>query len=340
MTSELAGRGSVSRLFVWCLETLEPSEEAALASALDRRIELTVGEAPPDPPGHTWIVSGRPTVEALQASPDLRGLVVPFAGVPKPVRELLRGRPEIAVHNLHHNAAATAELALALLLAAAKRILPADRALRAGDWTPRFESEGPMLLDGRRLVVYGHGAIGKRIGRACRALGMEVHAIRRGGAARDGGTGEEGVVLHARHELHACLALADVLVVTVPLTPETEGSIGARELALVPRGALLVNVSRGAVVDEEALFEALRTGHLGAAGLDVWYRYPDSESARTSTPPSRFPFGELGNVVMSPHRGGNMDRGAAIWSTELARLLNAAARGEPVPNRVDLDLGY
>lgn len=131
-----------------------------------------------------------------------------------------------------------------------------------------------------------------------------------------------------------------MLVVAVPLTPETEGSLGARELALLPRGAVLVNVSRGPVIDEAALFEALQSGRLGAAGIDVWYCYPLSVDERRSTPPSQLPFGTLANVVLSPHRGGNTDRRDELWAGALARTLNAVARGEPVPHRVDLARGY
>jgi len=73
---------------------------------------------------------------------------------------------------------------------------------------------------------------------------------------------------------------------------------------MMPRGSVLVNVARGPVVDEEALFQNLLSGHLGAAGIDVWYSYPDTEESRMATNPSRFPFWDLPNVVMSPHRGG------------------------------------
>lgn len=338
---------------LWSPEELEAELANKLGEALDARLDLRFGPVP-DPPEHTWIIAGGPTKEHIEASPHLRGVIVPWAGIPKRTRELLLDRPDIAVHNLHHNASATAEMALALLLAAAKRIVPADQALRAGDWAARFEPGGEVLLEGRRVVIYGYGAIGKKVAHYCRALGMEVHAIRRGskvsGVLRAGTpssetklaepAGDDGVIVYTREDLDTCLQLADVLVIAVPLTPETEASIGARELALLPADAVLVNIARGPVVQEEALYDALETGKLGAAGLDVWYRYPESEANRKSTQPSRFPFGTLNNVVLSPHRAGNVDRGDEQWVRELARLLNAIAAGEPLPNRVDLALGY
>jgi phosphoglycerate dehydrogenase-like enzyme len=111
-------------------------------------------------------------------------------------------------------------------------------------------------------------------------------------------------------------------------------------LARLPRGAILVNVARGDVVDEEALYDALASGHLGGAGLDVWYRYPESEEARAATLPARRPFHELENVVLSPHRAGHGRGTEAARAAHLARLLAAAAGGEAIPHRVDLDRGY
>ena len=112
------------------------------------------------------------------------------------------------------------------------------------------------------------------------------------------------------------------------------------ELELLPKGALLVNVGRGPIVDEEALYEALTQGSLCAAGLDVWYQYPEDEVARLKTQPSIFPFHELENVVLSPHRGGASTVSQLRRMGALAEMLNTLAQGLPLPNRVDLTIGY
>jgi phosphoglycerate dehydrogenase-like enzyme len=130
------------------------------------------------------------------------------------------------------------------------------------------------------------------------------------------------------------------LVIALPLTPTTENLIGEAELALLPRGAVLVNVGRGPIVEAAALYNALREGHLKGAGIDVWYNYPPDPEARSHTPPADFPFYELKNIVMSPHRGGGSEDSNMLRMLHLAELLNAAARGEMLPNRVDLDAGY
>jgi phosphoglycerate dehydrogenase-like enzyme len=142
--------------------------------------------------------------------------------------------------------------------------------------------------------------------------------------------------------LHDALPEADVLQIALPHTEATRGLIGERELSLLPRNAVLVNVARAPIVKEEPLYRALEGRSIRAAGLDVWYAYPKSEEARSSTPPSRFPFGELPNVVMSPHRAGafSVREVEEARVTALAATLNAAVRGGPVPHPVDVAEGY
>jgi phosphoglycerate dehydrogenase-like enzyme len=129
-------------------------------------------------------------------------------------------------------------------------------------------------------------------------------------------------------------------MICLPHTPETDGLLGSVELALLPPKAVLVNIGRGLIVDEAALYEALRDGRLHAAGLDVWYSYPPDKASRADWPPSTYPFHELDNVIMSPHRGGAADETDRLRMAALAELLNAAAKDQMMNNRVDLDAGY
>ena len=273
--------------------------------------------------------------EQLTACLDLRAVIVPWAGVPESTRKLLHNFPQLALHNLHHNAAATAEMALALLLSAAKFVVPIDQLLRAGDWSPRYAPPRSIGLHDQTALIIGYGQIGQRVGRVCRALDMTVLAVRRQRLEHD-----DVAEVHLISDLPQLLPRSRALIITAPLTPETKGLIGKRELASLAHGALLVNVGRGAIVDEEALYLALKSGQLAAAGLDVWYHYPRNEAAPTNTPPSRFPFHELDNVIMSPHRGGDEIGIESARMQELAQLLNAAARGEEMPNRVNREAGY
>lgn len=327
-----------NRLAVHLLYLPRDDDLAILQAHLDPAVSLTVGPDLPAGVDVDILVTGRVTAEQLAACPHLRALIIPWAGVPASWRELIpAASPQLTVHNLHHNAAPVAELAMALLLAATKFIVPFDRALRRHDWRPRYGPSPAGIVDGKTALILGYGAIGQRVARACQALGMTVLATKRQVSDKADKYAAETYPTGATRDL---LPRADALLICLPLTPETEGFIGERELALLPEGAVLVNIGRGAIIDQHALYAALSSGRLRAAGLDVWYNYPPDEEARANTPPADVPFHELDNVVMSPHRGGASDETGRLRMAALARLLNNAARGEPLTNQVDLQRGY
>jgi phosphoglycerate dehydrogenase-like enzyme len=318
---------------------LQPWDEDAfsyLKSLLAPGVEVTQGSALAVPARLDMLVAGRPQKEHITACPNMRSLIIPWAGLPDATRTLLKGHPQITVHNLHYNATPTAEMAVALLLAAAKCIVPMDRALRAYDWTPRYERVPSVLLAGKTALILGYGAIGRRVSAFCQALNMNVLAIRRDVSQDEG----SAIQVLGVAELHHVLPKANALIICLPHTAATQGLIGEHELSLLPKGAILVNVARGPIVNEVALYEALRSHRLHAAGLDVWCNYPVDAATRSNTPPSAYPFHQLDNVVQSPHRASAVDERDRLRAQALARLLNAAADGEPLPNRVDLDAGY
>jgi phosphoglycerate dehydrogenase-like enzyme len=310
-----------------------------LRSQLHADIDLTAGPNPPDPADYQILVAGRPQREHIRASPNLQALVIPWAGLPEPTRRLMLDFPRIAVHNLHHNALPVAEHAIALLLAAMKLIVPMDRSLRNHDWSPRYQRKPSLLVSGKGVLILGFGAIGRHVAALCRGLGMKVTAIQRHAEPPPSRTPEE-IKTATPEELHRLLPDAQALFVCLPHTSETSGIVGAEELSLLPVGAVLVNIARGPIVDQAALYRALSEGKLFAAGLDVWYHYPANEETRERTPPADLPFHELDNVVMSPHRAGHTEETERLRMEHLAELLNAAAREEPMPNQVDLQAGY
>jgi phosphoglycerate dehydrogenase-like enzyme len=322
------------------IHILNPPQQEAfqhLQSRLLPEIQLTVGQELPDPADFEVLVSGRPNRLQLAASPHLRILVIPFAGLPEVTRQVLLEFPNLCVYNLHHNAALTAEMALTLLLAAAKFIIPCDQALRRNDWRPRYLPPPALALHGKTALILGFGHVGERIGRACAALGMRIIAIRR--------HPERTIVLDFPVEVHGSEAInellpqAEVVLIALPGTSETYGLLSGAEISLLPPGAVLVNVGRGPIVDQHALFQALKEGRLRAAGLDVWYHYPSNEAEWESTPPADEPFHKLENVVLSPHRADGSSETEILRMEDLAGLLNALARGEP-PDPVDLVAGY
>jgi phosphoglycerate dehydrogenase-like enzyme len=177
-----------------------------------------------------------------------------------------------------------ADHALALLLAAIRRVVEHDASVRRGEWD-RGGRLTPWDLHGKRVGVVGYGRIGRCVVRRLRGFGTEIKVFDPAATVASE---------LACRELGELLAWADVVTLHVPLTPATSGLIGPTEFEAMKEGAILVNTSRGALVDERALFRALTSGHLRAAALDVF----------EEEPPKRSDVRELPNVVLSPHVGG------------------------------------
>lgn len=278
------------------------------------------------------LVAGDPS-EPLLDGASLTRVVVPYAGVGPKLRERALRRPHLRVHNSHYNGAMVAQHALALLLACSNRIVSADRAMRRGDWrTDTDERHLGVQLAGGTALLLGYGAIGQALHPLLEALGMRVSAYRR----RPRPT--SGIREYGPQQLHEALAAADVVLVSLPATEATVGLLGAAELALLKPTAILVNVGRGDVIDEEALYLALARGAFMAAGIDVWYRYPQDRTAERLFP-SHYPFQELDNVVMSPHRGNDVRDWRLAAARDVMETLSELAAGRD-RNLVDLHSGY
>lgn len=320
---------------------LPPEELAQLRALLDERLQLSVGTDIPQPAQFEILVEGVPSRAWLTASPRLHTLVIPWAGLPHKTAELWREFPQLRVHNLHYNAQPVAEMALALLTAVAKRLVPIDQRLRQGDWRPRYQRTPPQSIGlvGKTALILGYGAIGQALGRMCVGLGMRVWGVRRRVAVAYEDTAV-GTTIFPASQLPELLPQTNFLLCCLPRTAVTEGLIGAEQLHALADPAIVVNIGRAEVIQEKALYEALASGKLWGAGLDVWYNYPTDEASRTETLPSQYPFHQLDNVVLSPHRASDGDDTEGLWRVHLADLLNHAARGEPLPNLLDPAVGY
>jgi phosphoglycerate dehydrogenase-like enzyme len=311
------------------------ADEASAAQAPDG-VRLRV--APDAPRGDLGdaevLVDGDPPAWALDL-PSLARVVVPYAGIRPSLREAIRERPHLTLHNSHFNAAFVAQHAVALLLACAARLGRYDRALRSGDWR-RGDGPASLHLAGRRALLLGYGAIGQAAAPMLRGFGLELRAVRRRPDRMD-----DEVPQHGVDALPALLAETDVVIVSLPATDATRGLIDAAALAALPDGAVLVNVGRGDVLDEEATWEALQAGRLAGLGLDVWWRYPEDEAARAATLPSRRPFHLHPDVVLSPHRANAVEAWQRASVRDVFRTLAGIASGEaPARNQVDVDQGY
>lgn len=289
------------------------------------------------------LVGWRPTAELLAAARSLRLFINPGAGVQGIVHlfsELNAGREfPVVLVNGHGNACFTAQHTVALLLALTNRIVPHHNWLAAGRWRTGDAEAASLPLRGRRLALLGYGHVNRRVHRLLAGFPLEFAALRRAPwtAPQDPPTPLRRC---GTAELDELLDWADILVCCLPETPATRGLIGRDELARLGRRGLLVNVGRGPVVDEDALYEALDQGLIAGAALDVWYDYrPAADSAGRRHPWHR-PFHELDNVVLSPHRAASPFDDLGRWDEVVENLRRLAAGRDDFLNVVDLELGY
>jgi phosphoglycerate dehydrogenase-like enzyme len=326
-------------LNVHILKSPQTDSIGFLKQKLDHDITVSLGGIASIPLETSILVAGNPTRELLESLPNLKVLIIPWAGVAPETLDLLRKFPNVSIHNLHHNALPVAEYALALLLSAANTLMPVDRALRANDWRPRYDHTPSTLVSGKTALILGYGHIGKALAKLLDGFDMSIMATRN---SIESSVVESSIQIFQSSFLHTLLPKADFLIVTLPLTPFTKGIIGEKELALLPDHAVVINIGRGDIIDQAALYKALRAHNILAAGIDVWYNYPEKDDDQSNTPPADYPFHELDNIIMSPHRAGSLNQKdiEVLRMTHLAELLNQAARGNPMPNHVDPERGY
>lgn len=228
-------------------------------------------------------------------------------------------------------ARAIAEHVIGVTIALARQLPVAIRAQAVHEWA-QDRLEGPdagiRTIEGLRMGIVGLGAIGMELARLAVPLGLRVSAIRR----RPNVPVPQGIDdVWTPDRLFDLLAKSDVVVLALPHTPDTKQLIGRRALERIKRGALLVNVARGKLIDDEAVIEALRDGRLGGAALDVFTREPLERSS---------PYWDLPNVIVTPHTSGALEDYwtplVALFSENLRRF----ERGQPLLNLVDKEAGY
>jgi len=301
-----AARAALGHVVLTTYRGPQPIPRAALAVAL-RRVD-----------GLLCLLTDHIDAELLARAPRLRAVANCAVGYDNIDLRAATARRIVVTNTPDVLTESSADLAFALLLAAARRVAEGDRLVRAGRW----RGWAPDLLlghdvHGATLGIVGYGRIGAAVAR--RALGFDMrvlYAQRRRAADPPPGV--------RRVSLARLLATADFVSLHVPLTPATRHLIGARELARMKRGAVLVNTSRGPVVDEAALARALARGRIAAAGLDVFEHEPHVSPALCALP----------NVVLTPHVASATTTTRDRMAILAARNLAAALVGRRPPNPV------
>ncbi len=287
----------------------EDDKPAVLAALND--VEILVG-------------SNRLTAEYFDAAPKLRWLQVLNAGLERLDRQGILQRGFLVTNGSGLAAAPIAEWCIGAMFALAKRFPGYARHQANHEWT---RIRGATSIEGKTCGIVGLGAIGRATAVRARALGMRVIACRRTVESADPDCDE--LIPYSR--LHDLLAASDFVVLCVPLTRETTGLIDAAAIAAMKPTAHILNIARGAVIDQDALIAALREGRLAGAALDVTSPEPLDAGS---------PLWDLPNVLITPHTSGSSDHrdgtAAALFVDNLQRYI----KGERLLNLARADLGY
>ncbi len=260
-------------------------------------------------------------------APKMKLLQVSAAGLD---RVDLKSVPKgVTVCNAFGHEDAMAEFALMTMLLWTHEFVSIQDVFRGGSWASSSQGAAPPHgeVAGRTVAIIGTGRLGRAVAQRCKAIGANTIGVNRSPITEP--LYDECFGLE---KLDDALARCDFAVVCIGLTAETQGLIGARQLAAMKRTGVIINLARGPVIDEEALYRACADKSIGGAVIDTWYRYPTPQDPNPR--PSAFPFHELSNVMMSPHTSawttGMLDR---RWA-QIAGNLDRFTRGEPLINVV------
>jgi D-3-phosphoglycerate dehydrogenase len=288
------------------------------------------------------IVDGSDQAQLMEKIEDADAVTIRTSLLPAPVIERARRLKIVSRHGVGYdnidvaaltarriplavaadaNATAVAEHTLYFMLALAKRGLAYDRATREGRWAVRNSLDAVDLM-GRRVLVMGFGRIGREVARRCAVFGMAVSIY---DPYVQANTIEAAGDYRSIPSFEAVLPEIDILTVHMPLGAESRSLIGAEELFRLPSHAFVINAARGGIIDEPALYEALTTGKIAGAALDVFDQEP---------PPSDCPLFALDNLILTPHSAGLSKEAAIRMAISTARNALAALDGNLGPSMV------
>ncbi len=271
------------------------------------------------------VVVGIALNASMPTPQKMKLLQAPSAGTDGIARECLPAGSQLANCFGHENA--IAEFVMAALLARHVPLNDADQALRKGEWRYFAGRPGALRteLGMQTLGLVGFGHIAKTLAERAKAFGMRIAVANRSPIHTD--LVDQSFLLSDLNSLMAC---SDVVVVTLPLTENTRALVNAMAIGAMRSDAVLINVGRGAVIDEAALFQALQSKQIAGAIIDTWYQYPTSETATCA--PSQYDFASLGNVLMTPHMSGWTEGTVQRRKQTIADNINRLSEGKALLN--------
>lgn len=274
------------------------------------------------------------TPKIIETAKNLKLIQVPWTGMDTFDFSSVQGC-KVPICNTHSNADSVAEIGLTIVLDLLKKVSYHDRKMRVGNWN---RDQKPLnlkskMLNKQTVCILGFGNIGLRIGRLISAFGSNVIAVDDRAVA-----GEIASEVYSNDQIRIALSKADVVICTLPLTDTTRGIINDNMYSVMKDGVIFVNMSRAAIVDEEATWIGLNSGKIGAFGSDVWWNAPKRGESQ-SYPSTKHEFWTLDNVLMSPHRAGFIEDSLPHLDGAIENIISLV-KGCKLVGVVDINNGF
>jgi len=325
------------RLKEYLLDGLKEIEDIKLIFPDDTEEETLLKYAPEA----DIIIGWRPTDRLLEKAEKLSLFINPGAGAQHLIelfREQNKKKP-VTLINGHGNAYFTAQHTVALLLALAGKLIPHHNWMKEGLWRRGDDHAASIPIRDRKIGLLGYGAVNRKVHRMLSGFDVSFAVLRRDWK-KDTGEMPTAVEKYDESQLHQFLKAVDTLIIAVPQTSKTVGLIGGREFDLLGEKALLVNVARGTVIDEKALYIALNEKKILGAAIDVWYEYRPEPDAKGHKFPFHHPFPTLDNIILSPHRAASPFSDLKRWDEVIENVTRYASGSDDFINIVDLEEEY
>lgn len=282
------------------------------------------------------LVCWRPSQDLLDKAKKLSVIINPGAGVQhlKPLSTFFIER-NITLINGHGNSYFTAQHGVALLLSLVNKVTLHHNAMKDGKWRLGDEFAASVPLRDRRIGLLGYGHVNRKIHKFLSGFNVSFSLLRRTRAAD-----VQNAKIYTQEQKDDFFRDNDIIIIAVPLTDATKGFVGESELELLGSNGLIINVGRGEVVNERALYVSLKNKTISGAAIDVWYNYRPEEDESGRKYPFSYPFHELDNIILSPHRAASPFSDLQRWDEVIENITRISSGRDDLLNVVKITEGY
>ena len=287
------------------------------------------------------LIGWRPSVELMEHAKNMSVFINPGAGIHHLLRDFreINKKRKVVLINGHGNSYFVAQHTVALLLSFMNKIIPHHQWMKEGRWRTGDDDAASVPLRFKNVGFLGYGAINKKVHKMLSGFNINFSILKRNWSKTEK-TMPTVIKKYSHNQLHDFLKNIDILIIAVPVTKLTHNMIGEEELKLLGPEGILINVSRGEIVNQEALYKALKNKTILGAAIDVWYDYDPQSDEQGRKFPYKFPFHQLNNIILSPHRGYSPFSDLLRWNEVIENIKRIAHNRTDLLNIVDLNEGY